>query len=109
MTSANDKRLKQLTAPESISERNKYVSCAKRFILKGLVFLGIFYLGYNGFSIAWLLGPFFLTIIREREKSEREFSLLKASQNAFESEKEMIESRTKENDSPSWVYFPEKV
>ena len=109
MTSATDQRLKELTSPEENDERKNYFRIAKRLILKSIVFLGIFTLGYNGFSIAWLLAPFTLTIIREQERKEREFSLLRACQTSFESEKEMIESRMKENELPPWVFFPEKV
>ena len=76
MTSATDQRLKELTSSEKDDERKNYSSIVKRLILKSIVFLGIFTLGYNGFSIAWLLAPFTLTIIREQEQKEREYSLL---------------------------------
>jgi len=108
MTSATNQRSKELTSPEKNDERKNYFGIAKRLILKSIVFLGIFTLGYNGFSIAWLLAPFTLTIIREQERKEREFSLLRACLTSFESEKEMIESRTKKNELPPWVFFPEK-
>ena len=109
MTSATEQRIKQLTSPENDGERRSQFRIVKRFILKGLVFLVIYILGYYGYSIAWLFLPFILTVIRKQEKQEREFSLKKACQISFKSEKEMIESRTKEKDLPPWVFFPEKV
>ena len=109
MSSATEQRIKELTSPENDGERRSQFRIIKRFILKGLAFLVIYILGYNGYSIAWLFLPFLLTIIRKQEKKEREFSLGKARQISFKSEKDMIESRTKEKDLPPWVFFPEKV
>ena len=109
MSSATEQRIKQLTLPENDGDQKSKFRIVKRFILKGLAFLVIYILGYNGYSIAWLFIPFLLTIIRKQEKKEREFSLEKARQISFKSEKDMIESRMKEKDLPSWVFFPEKV
>jgi hypothetical protein len=70
---------------------------------------GIYLLGYYDFSIAWLITPLFLTALRTQWKKERDAKLGAARHAALTNEKEMIESRIRVEDLPSWVFFPDKV
>jgi len=65
--------------------------------------------GYFDFSFAWLVTPVLLTVLRDKWKKDRDFRLSAARQAAMTNEKEMIESRIKVEDLPSWVFFPDKV
>ena len=65
--------------------------------------------GYYDFSIAWLVTPLFLTVLRSQWKKERDAKLSAAREAALTNEKAMIESRISAEDLPSWVFFPDKV
>ena len=65
--------------------------------------------GYYDYSVAWLITPLLLTVLRSQWKSERNSKLSAAREAALANEKVMIESRIRVEDLPSWVFFPDKV
>ena len=74
-----------------------------------LLCLAIYLLGYFNFSIAWLVTPLLLILFRQEWKKEKQLRLLTAREASVTNEKDMIESRIKIADMPSWVFFPDKV
>ena len=48
-------------------------------------------------------------ILRAQWKSERNHKLMAAREAALTDERQMIESRIRVEDLPSWVFFPDKV
>ena len=73
-----------------------------------MAWMGIYFLGYYDFSIAWLFTPLLLTVLRDQWKKERDYKLAAAKQAALTDEKTMIKSRIRAEDLPSWVFFPDK-
>ena len=64
---------------------------------------------FFNFSMAWLVTPLVLTVLRSQWKSERNNKLMAAREAALTDERTMIESRIRVEDLPSWVFFPDKV
>ena len=104
-----ESRVKELAADDEPGPGDTVFKIIRRFCVKSVAWLGIYVLGYYGFSIAWLLTPLLLTVYRQQWKKERDFRLSAARQAALTNEKAMIESRIKVEDLPSWVFFPDKV
>ena len=104
-----ESRVKELAADDEPGPGDTVFKIIRRFFVKSVAWLGIYVLGYYGFSIAWLLTPLLLTVYRQQWKKERDFRLSAARQAALTNEKAMIESRIKVEDLPSWVFFPDKV
>ena len=48
-------------------------------------------------------------MLRDQWKKERDYRLSAARHAAIANEKEMIESRIRVEDLPSWVFFPDKA
>ena len=71
--------------------------------------LAIYWIGYFDFSFGWLITPLVLTVLRDQWKKERDYRLSAARHASIANEKEMIESRIRVEDLPSWVFFPDKV
>ena len=94
---------------EEPSTTDGVIKLVKRFFLKSVGWVGIYLLGYYNLSIAWLLTPLLLTVLRSQWKSERNQKLSAAREAALADEKTMIESRIRVEDLPSWVFFPDKV
>ncbi|KAJ1519323.1 hypothetical protein ONE63_004622 [Megalurothrips usitatus] len=65
----------------------------------------VYLLGYYNISVAWLIGPVILSVVREEWKrtSDARRALAKAA--AMSNEKEVIMARIDE--LPAWVYFPD--
>ncbi|XP_059621381.1 extended synaptotagmin-2 isoform X2 [Phlebotomus argentipes] len=65
----------------------------------------IYFVGYMGWSVAWLIAPVILSVARTemRKKTDLRRSIAKAS--AIATEREMILARIDE--LPAWVYFPD--
>lgn len=76
-------------------------SFAKKVVTVGI----IYFVGYMGWSVAWLITPVILSVAREqwRNKSETRRNVAKAS--ALASDKEVILARL--GDLPTWVFFPD--
>ncbi|XP_055611278.1 extended synaptotagmin-2 isoform X4 [Uranotaenia lowii] len=76
-------------------------SFAKKVVTVGI----IYFVGYMGWSVAWLITPVILSVAREqwRSKSETRRNVAKAS--ALANDKEVILARL--GDLPAWVFFPD--
>ncbi|XP_055676683.1 extended synaptotagmin-2 isoform X2 [Lutzomyia longipalpis] len=74
---------------------------AKRVAVVGV----IYFVGYMGWSVAWLIAPVIFSVARTqmRKKTELRRNIAKAS--AIATEREMILARIDE--LPAWVYFPD--
>ncbi|XP_055637843.1 extended synaptotagmin-2 isoform X2 [Toxorhynchites rutilus septentrionalis] len=95
-----DAQQKQLTASGDSITALLY-SFAKKVVTVGI----IYFVGYMGWSVAWLITPVILSVAREqwRTKSETRRNVAKAS--ALASDKEVILARL--GDLPAWVFFPD--
>nr|XP_022907174.1 extended synaptotagmin-2 isoform X1 [Onthophagus taurus] len=84
-----------------ISLKGTVYSILKKASVVGFVYLA----GYLQWSVAWLIGPVALLVIRDQYKkeSERRRDIAKAS--ALTNEKDVILARI--DDLPAWVYFPD--
>ncbi|KAJ9595368.1 hypothetical protein L9F63_027246, partial [Diploptera punctata] len=80
---------------------NVLYSFAKKIGAVAFVYL----LGYFEFSVAWLIGPVILSVIRDEWKKEHELRRNVAKAAALCNEKEVILARV--DDLPSWVFFPD--
>nr|CAD7443450.1 unnamed protein product [Timema bartmani] len=76
-------------------------SFAKKFGTVAAVYL----LGYYDLSVAWIIGPVILSVIRDEFKKENELRRNIAKAAAMSNEKEVILARI--DDLPSWVFFPD--
>ena len=98
-----------LQATEEHSATDSVIKVIKRFILKSAGWITIYLVGYYNFSVAWLITPLVLSVLRSQWKSERNNKLMAAREAALTDERKMIESRIRVEDLPSWVFFPDKV
>jgi len=87
---------------------NPIVSMAKRLGLRTLAWIGVYLLGYFDFSIAWMITPLLLSVMRDQWKKEKRNKLAAAREAALSNEQAMIEARMNAEDLPSWVFFPDK-
>jgi hypothetical protein len=85
------------------------VKLIQKFALKSMTWLFIYLLGYFDFSFGWLITPVLLSVLRDKWKRDRDSRLSSARQATITNEKDMIESRIRIEDLPSWVFFPDKV
>ncbi|XP_053697530.1 extended synaptotagmin-2 isoform X2 [Sabethes cyaneus] len=76
-------------------------SFAKKVVTVGI----IYFVGYMGWSVAWLITPVILSVARDqwRTKTETRRNVAKAS--ALANDKEVILARL--GDLPAWVFFPD--
>ena len=94
---------------EEYSVSDTVFKLIKKFVVKSIGWVTIYALGYFEFSVAWLITPLMLTVLRAQWKSDRRHKLSAAREAALTDEKQMIESRIRVEDLPSWVFFPDKV
>lgn len=76
-------------------------SAAKKVAVVGIVY----FMGYMNISVAWLLCPLLLSVIREQMRSKHDIRRAVAKASATASDKEVILARL--NDLPAWVFFPD--
>ena len=98
-------------ASEEPSTTDDVIKLVKKFFLKSVGWVGIYLLGYYNLSIAWLLTPLIITVLKSQWKADR-IQKLSASREAASpnsNEEKMIKSRIRVEDLPSWVFFPDKV
>merc|ERR1711962_1969948 len=89
-------------------QANPIVSMAKRLGLRTLAWIGVYLLGYFDFSIAWMITPLLLSVMRDQWKKEKRNKLAAAREAALSNEQAMIEARMNVEDLPSCVFFPDK-
>ncbi|XP_044743931.1 extended synaptotagmin-2-A isoform X2 [Chrysoperla carnea] len=76
-------------------------SAFKKIATVGAVYL----IGYMNWSVAWLIGPVVLSVIRDQWKKEKEIKRNIAKASALSNEKDVILARIDE--LPAWVFFPD--
>ncbi|XP_026289942.1 extended synaptotagmin-1 isoform X1 [Frankliniella occidentalis] len=65
----------------------------------------VYLLGYYNISVAWLIGPVILSVVRDEWKKTSDARRALAKAAAMSNEKEVIIARIDE--LPAWVYFPD--
>lgn len=76
-------------------------SAAKKVAVVGIVY----FIGYMNWSVAWLLCPLLLSVLRDQYRSKHDIRRNVAKASATASDKEVILARL--NDLPAWVFFPD--
>lgn len=103
----DEKEVVTLTSRES-SSGSMVVGVFKKLGTRTLAWLGVYLLGYFDFSIAWMITPLLLSVLRDQWKKEKRNRLTAAREAALTNEQTMIESRMRSEDLPSWVFFPDR-
>lgn len=99
-------RAEDRAAPRVASSSGDSVFTLVYSLVKKVSLVGaVYFVGYMGWSVAWLITPVLLAVTREywQHTSELRRSIAKASATA--NEKDVILARI--NDLPAWVYFPD--
>ena len=98
-------------ASEEPTTTDDVIKLVKKFFLKSVGWVGIYLLGYYNLSIAWLLTPLIITVLKSQWKADRiqKLSASREAANPNSNEEKMIKSRIRVEDLPSWVFFPDKV
>lgn len=93
------------SASSSTSSGDSIFTIIYSLVKKVTVVGAIYFVGYMGWSVAWLITPIVLAVTREywRHTSDLRRTIAKASATA--NEKDVILARIK--DLPAWVYFPD--
>jgi len=76
-------------------------SAAKKVGVVGIVYL----VGYMNWSVAWLICPLLLSVLREQFRSKHDIRRAVAKASATANDKDVILARL--NDLPAWVFFPD--
>lgn len=76
-------------------------SAVKKIAVVGIVY----FVGYMNWSVAWLLCPLLLSVLRDQYRSQHDIRRAVAKTSATSSDKEVILARL--NDLPAWVFFPD--
>ncbi|XP_017782966.1 PREDICTED: extended synaptotagmin-2 isoform X2 [Nicrophorus vespilloides] len=77
------------------------VSTVKKVSLVGIVYLA----GYMNWSVAWLIGPIVMLVVRDQWRKDNKIRRNMAQAVAMSNEKTVIQARL--NDLPAWVFFPD--
>ena len=107
----DEREKKKDEAPVTLEARqpdNPIVTMAKRLGLRTLAWVGVYLLGYFDFSIAWMITPLLLSVMRDQWKKDKRNKLAAAREAALSNEQAMIEARMNAEELPSWVFFPDK-
>ena len=102
---------KQDEAPVALQSRqssNPIVSIAKKLAFKTFAWVGVYMLGFFDFSVAWMITPLLLSVMRDQWKKDKRNKLTAAREAALSNEQAMIEARMNVDDLPSWVFFPDR-
>ena len=94
--------------PPPRSPANSVLEIVKKIGLRSLAWVGVYLLGYFDFSIAWMVTPLVLSVVRDQWKKEKRNRLAAAREAALSNEQAMVEARLNTEDLPSWVFFPDK-
>ena len=84
------------------------LTIAKKLGLRSLAWLGVYLLGYWDFSLAWMVTPLLLSVLRDTWKKEKRARLTAAREAALSNEQAMLEARMNAEELPAWVFFPDK-
>lgn len=81
------------------------LSVIYRFFKKVAIVGTVYLVGYMQWSVAWLIGPVILSVMRDQWRKENEYRRNMAKTAALSSEKDIVLARL--DDLPSWVFFPD--
>jgi hypothetical protein len=90
-------------ALSSTTSGSNVMSFMYNFGKKFTTVMAVYLIGYFNFSVAWLLGPVLVCVMREEWKKESEMKREVAKLSAMSNEKDVILARV--HDLPSWVRF----
>ncbi|KAL4715269.1 hypothetical protein ACJJTC_007851 [Scirpophaga incertulas] len=95
----------KVALPPSSDDSTSVLSIIYRVVKKVAVVGAVYLVGYMQWSVAWLIGPVILSVMREQWRKENEYKRNLAKAAAQSSEKEIVLARL--DDLPSWVFFPD--
>ena len=72
---------------------NPLLSIVKKISMRTLAWVGVYLLGYFDFSIAWMVTPLLLSVLRDHWKKEKRNRLAAAREAALSNEQAMLEAR----------------
>ncbi|XP_041974230.1 NAD(P) transhydrogenase, mitochondrial [Aricia agestis] len=81
------------------------LSAIYRFFKKVSIVGAVYLVGYMQWSVAWLIGPVILSVLRDQWRKESEYRRSLAKSAALSSEKDVVLARL--DDLPAWVFFPD--
>ncbi|CAH2237449.1 jg12785 [Pararge aegeria aegeria] len=91
--------------PVSREEDPGVLSVIYRFFKKVSIVGAVYLVGYMQWSVAWLIGPVILSVMRDQWRKESEYRRNLAKTAAVSSEKDIVLARL--DDLPAWVFFPD--
>ncbi|XP_028036842.1 extended synaptotagmin-3-like, partial [Bombyx mandarina] len=91
--------------PPGSDDGNSVFSMMYTFLKKVSIVGAVYLVGYMQWSVAWLIGPVILSVMRDQWRKENEYKRNIAKVAALSSEKDVILARL--DDLPSWVFFPD--
>nr|XP_026484939.1 extended synaptotagmin-2 isoform X3 [Vanessa tameamea] len=91
--------------PVSSDDNLSVLSVIYRFFKKVTIVGAVYLVGYMQWSVAWLIGPVVLSVMRDQWRKESEYRRNLAKTAALSSEKDVVLARL--DDLPAWVFFPD--
>ncbi|CAH0747304.1 unnamed protein product [Diatraea saccharalis] len=91
--------------PPSSDDEVNVLSIIYKIVKKVAVVGAVYLVGYMQWSVAWLIGPVILSVMRDQWRKENEYKRNLAKAAAVSSEKDVVLARL--SDLPSWVFFPD--
>lgn len=91
--------------PATSDESATIFSMIYRFFKKVSIVGAVYLVGYMQWSVAWLIGPVILSVVRDQWRRESEYRRNLAKAAALSSEKDVVLARL--DDLPAWVFFPD--
>ncbi|XP_045489362.1 extended synaptotagmin-2-B isoform X3 [Pieris rapae] len=91
--------------PVSNDGDSNVLSMIYRFFKKVSIVGAVYLVGYMQWSVAWLIGPVVLSVLRDQWRRENEYRRNLAKVVAVSSEKDVVLARL--DDLPAWVFFPD--
>ncbi|XP_052737344.1 extended synaptotagmin-1 isoform X2 [Bicyclus anynana] len=95
----------KIALPVSREDDPGVLSVIYRFFKKVAIVGAVYLVGYMQWSVAWLIGPVILSVMRDQWRKESEYRRNLAKTAAMSSEKDIVLARL--DDLPSWVFFPD--
>ena len=89
-------------------QSSSVMGVVKKIGLRTLAWLGVYLLGYFDYSVAWLVTPLILSVVRDEWKKDKRNRLAAAREAALSNEQAMVEARLDMDELPSWVFFPDR-
>ncbi|XP_053600773.1 extended synaptotagmin-2-A isoform X2 [Plodia interpunctella] len=108
MASASDSKMaaaSKAALPPSSDESTTVFSMIYRFFKKVSIVGVVYLVGYMQWSVAWLIGPVVLSVLRDQWRRDSEYRRNLAKAAALSSEKDVVLARL--DDLPAWVFFPD--